>query len=315
MSPNIEIYTFHPFDFNTFHTMILLVNRMEPIVISIHNVGKERGTRIYFNSKDIKKIKEKFGENFFLFTNKKLLAYIDPINENIRITALENKAVQSRSEIDSDMIVDYTGHQLNLKEIGRDEIDFDMDDSRLHFYLPIEGTGDKYQIAEVNIKDNLAYYCVASSLSSLKKEIHKKGNKYFPGLLDSRNVKINYLTDYLVHSPVPGFIAKRAFDKIACKKICNVEIPSNISIPNDADLTPLIDMGKGSIKDLKILKRTVLANYEINAIASQFAVVKNTTIKEINDEILWEVTTNKETLYFNPITGEKIEEINEFKVD
>lgn len=73
---------------------------MEPIIISVQDAGKERGTRIYFSYRDLKRIKEKFGENFFLFNNRRLLARVDPLNNTIIITSLKylkslsNKTIQ-----------------------------------------------------------------------------------------------------------------------------------------------------------------------------------------------------------------------------
>ncbi|NVM02636.1 MAG: hypothetical protein HWN67_09890 [Candidatus Helarchaeota archaeon] len=288
---------------------------MKPFIVSVHGSGKNRGTRIYFNSRDLRKIEKKYGEEFFLFKNKKLLAYIDPIKESIWIKPLETwkrlKNITITRVMDSYNFID---DELDFAETEEYEFDFDSDGAGLDFYLPIEGTGDKYLIAEVSIRKNLCYYCVSTSLSNLKKEIQRKGDKHFPGLLKLRNSDIKYLNDYLVHSPVLGYTARNAFSKVKNKKINNVEIPAYISIPNDAELTPLINMDKGNIKDLKIRKRDILAKYEITAIASNFAHVENTTILEINNEIFWKVLTNKGELFFNPMNGKKIEEIKEIKV-
>ncbi|MFX0138030.1 MAG: hypothetical protein ACFFDN_30590 [Candidatus Hodarchaeota archaeon] len=286
---------------------------MKPIIISVHDSGKNRGTRIYFYSRDLRKIEKKFGEDFFLFKNKKLLAYIDPINENIRITPLETwRRMKNISKVMENY--NFVDEELDFAKLEDDEFDFDIQGAGLDFYLPIEGTGDKYCIAEVSIKNYLCYYCVATSFSNLKKSIQRKGDKHFPGLLKLKNVEIKNTSDYLVHSPVPGFTVRNAISKVKNKKINDVEIPAYISIPNDAELTPLIDMDKGNIEDFEIRQRDILAKYEITAIASNFAQVKDTTIIEKNNDIFWNVLTNKGELFFNPINGKKIEEIKEFKV-
>ncbi|MFX1296643.1 MAG: hypothetical protein ACFFD2_17520 [Promethearchaeota archaeon] len=300
---------------------------MKPIIISVHGSGENRGTRIYFNSKDLRRIRKQFGDDFFLFTNKKLLAYIDPTNEAIKITTLESNKIPQPS-IPTQVINNYENieEELTFTEKIDDDFDFDIEGIRLDFYIPIQGTGDRYWIAEVCLKDYLGYYCVSTSLSNLKKQIQRKGEKHFPGLMHSKNISIKYVNSNLVHSPVPEFTARNAFDKIQCKKINDVEIPAHISIPNDAELTPIVDMGKGSIKNLKIRKREILAKYEITIIASKYSTVQNSTIKDIDDEFFWCVSTNKGELLFNPINGikieennpingEKIEEINAIKVN
>lgn len=191
------------------------------------------------------------------------------------------------------------------------EISSRIEETQLDFYIPIDGTGDKYRIAEISINDNLAYYCVADSLINLDKEIQRKANMHFPGLLNLKSVNIKYLSDYLVNSSVASFIAESAIKNIASKKINDVEIPSYISIPNDADLMPIINIGKDCIKDLKIRERKILAKYEIKTIASKFGNVKKATLKEIDGDIIWEVSTNSGELYFNIINGERIEEIKQ----
>ena len=235
------------------------------------------------------------------------MAFIDPNNENIRITSFENPYYQAPIITKNELInYDNLENELNIIEKTDIEADFDIGDSRLAFYLPIEGTGEEYLIAEISIKENLAYYCVSNSLPNLKKIVERKGTKHFPGILDLKNIEIKYVSDKLVFSPVPGFTARNAFNKIENKKINTVEIPAYISIPNDAELTPIVDMGKGHIKDLKIKKRTILAKYEINAIAEKFGTIINAKITEINNEIVWELLINNEKLYFNPINGEEI---------
>ncbi|NVM02637.1 MAG: hypothetical protein HWN67_09895 [Candidatus Helarchaeota archaeon] len=201
-----------------------------------------------------------------------------------------------------------------FKESISSEFDSGMDETQLDFYMPIEGTGDKYRIAEVCIGDNLGYYCVATSLSDLKKEIQRKGDKHFPGMLNSKQIRIRFVADYLVYSSVAGFIAKNAFNNVINKKVNDVEIPAYISIPNDAELTPIVIIGKNYIKDLKIKERKILAKYEIMEIASKFGNVKNAIMTEIDDEPVWVVFTDYGELFFNSSNGEKLEEIKLMQV-
>ncbi|NVM53222.1 MAG: hypothetical protein HWN66_05925 [Candidatus Helarchaeota archaeon] len=286
---------------------------MQPIIISVQDAGKERGTRIYFSYKDLKKLKENLGENFFLFKNKKLLATIDPINETIIISSFgklvtSHSKITLRNELDSIMkLNDNMGSNLDNHE--------DFKKKRLDFYIPIKGTGDNYWIAEICIKENLCYYCVATSQTELRKNVQEISDKHFPGLLELENTQINYFTSNLVYSPVPGYVAENAFKKITKKKIKDIEILPSISIPNDAELTPIIDMDMGKINGLSLKKRNLLAKYEIIAIATKASSVKNAMIKEIDDKILWYISTMEEDIFFDAITGEEINEIKLLEID
>jgi hypothetical protein len=59
------------------------------LVASVQRAGNERGKRIYFDSKSIEEIKEKCGDDFFLFTERTLLAFVDPSEEKITLTSLK----------------------------------------------------------------------------------------------------------------------------------------------------------------------------------------------------------------------------------
>ncbi|MHC1610480.1 MAG: hypothetical protein ACXQTW_02595 [Candidatus Methanospirareceae archaeon] len=59
------------------------------LVASVQRAGEERGKRIYFDSKSVEEIKEKCGEDFFLFTERTLLAFVDPVEEKITLTSLK----------------------------------------------------------------------------------------------------------------------------------------------------------------------------------------------------------------------------------
>ena len=186
----------------------------------------------------------------------------------------------------------------------------DFDQKPLKFYICIDGTGEKYWIAEVSIKENLCYYCVATSQTELEKSVREISDKHFPGLLELKNTQIKYFTNNLVYSPVPGFIAENAFKNLTNKKIKDVEIPPSISIPYDVELTPIIDMEKGYIRGLQIKKRNLLAHYEITAIASKTSSVKNARLEEIDDKIIWHVLTNDGEIFINANIGEKRKKLN-----
>jgi hypothetical protein len=59
------------------------------LVASIQQAGNERGKRIYFDSKSIEEIKEKCGDDFFLFNERILLAFVDSSNRKITLTSLK----------------------------------------------------------------------------------------------------------------------------------------------------------------------------------------------------------------------------------
>ena len=59
------------------------------LVASVQRAGEERGKRIYFDSKSIEEIKEKCGDDFFLFTERTLLAFVSPAEEKITLTSLK----------------------------------------------------------------------------------------------------------------------------------------------------------------------------------------------------------------------------------
>jgi len=59
------------------------------IVVSVQRAGEERGKRIYFDSRSVEEIKERCGEDFFLFTERVLLAFIDPSEERITLTPIK----------------------------------------------------------------------------------------------------------------------------------------------------------------------------------------------------------------------------------
>ena len=59
------------------------------LIASVQCAGTERGKRIYFDSKSIEEIKEKCGDDFFLFTERTLLAFVDPAEKKITLTSLK----------------------------------------------------------------------------------------------------------------------------------------------------------------------------------------------------------------------------------
>ena len=59
------------------------------LVASVQQAGNERGKRVYFDSKSMEEIREKCGDGFFLFTERTLLAFIDPSEGKIMLTSLK----------------------------------------------------------------------------------------------------------------------------------------------------------------------------------------------------------------------------------
>jgi hypothetical protein len=59
------------------------------LVVSVQRAGNERGKRIYFDSKSVEEIREKCGDDFFLFSERTLLAFIDPSEGKITLTSLK----------------------------------------------------------------------------------------------------------------------------------------------------------------------------------------------------------------------------------
>ncbi len=64
-------------------------NKIIELIASVQRAGDERGKRIYFDSKSIEEIREKCGDDFFLFTERTLLAFVDPVGEKITLTSLK----------------------------------------------------------------------------------------------------------------------------------------------------------------------------------------------------------------------------------
>ena len=59
------------------------------LIASVQHAGNERGKRIYLDNKSIEEIRAKCGDDFFLLSEKTLLAFIDPEGEKITITSLK----------------------------------------------------------------------------------------------------------------------------------------------------------------------------------------------------------------------------------
>ena len=63
--------------------------RIIELVVSVQQAGNERGKRLYFDSKSVEEIREKCGEDFFLFNERILLAFVDPADGKITVTSLK----------------------------------------------------------------------------------------------------------------------------------------------------------------------------------------------------------------------------------
>jgi hypothetical protein len=279
---------------------------MERIEITVQEAGADRGVRIYIGAKEIKKIKENYGENFFLFQGKKMVASINPTNETITISHIvpSNGTVNSTSFVD-----DEVRFLQNLEDVyTAPPVEEVPSEVKLDFYMPMGGVGEEYYIAEVCVNNKLAFYCVANSPTTLDMELARIGNKHFPGLLESPQVQVKRFAEKLVYSPVPSMVAKGAYENIAPKKINNVEIPASYSVPNDAELTPIVDIGENSLEGMRVRKRGLLAKYEIMALASQAAKVTDIKLVEIEDQLIWEVLTENRELHYDLLKGNDITE-------
>ena len=63
--------------------------RIIELIVSVQQAGNERGKRIYFDSKSMEEIREKCGDDFFLFDGRTLLAFVDPAGGKITLTSLK----------------------------------------------------------------------------------------------------------------------------------------------------------------------------------------------------------------------------------
>jgi hypothetical protein len=59
------------------------------LVASVQRAGNEKGKRIYFDSKSVEEVGEKCGDDFFLCTERTLLAFVEPSEEKITLTSLK----------------------------------------------------------------------------------------------------------------------------------------------------------------------------------------------------------------------------------
>ena len=59
------------------------------LVVSVQQAGNERGKRLYFDSKSVEEIREKCGDDFFLFNERILLAFVDSADGKITVTSLK----------------------------------------------------------------------------------------------------------------------------------------------------------------------------------------------------------------------------------
>lgn len=59
------------------------------LVVSVQQAGNERGKRVYFDSKNMGELREKCGDDFFLFTERTLLAFVDISGGKITLNPLK----------------------------------------------------------------------------------------------------------------------------------------------------------------------------------------------------------------------------------
>jgi hypothetical protein len=260
---------------------------MLEMAVSIQEAGEDRGRRIYFDTRDLQEIKKICGDDFFLLTQRKLLAVVDPEVETITITPLRAVARVTR-----------TGGEERPEQAPLSQA--------LDFYMPIAGTGEMRWIGMVSAMGKVAYYCVASSMQELLEEVHSKGDKHFPGLLNLSGAVIKHTQENVVYSPVPSHIAQKTYKSIGHKEVCGIKIPCEVSVPMDVELCPVVDVGEGSIKEFEIKRREILAKYEITAIASRTSNVRDARIQEENGKLLWAISADDGEAKFDAVTGERV---------
>ncbi len=59
------------------------------LVVSVQQAGNERGKRVYFDSKSMEEIRERCGDDFFLFTERSLFAFVDTSDGRITLTPIK----------------------------------------------------------------------------------------------------------------------------------------------------------------------------------------------------------------------------------
>ena len=64
-------------------------DRIIELIASVQQAGNERGKRLYFDSKSVEEIREKCGDDFFLFNERILLAFVDSADGKIVVTSLK----------------------------------------------------------------------------------------------------------------------------------------------------------------------------------------------------------------------------------
>lgn len=261
---------------------------MIEMAVSIQEAGDDRGRRIYFDTRDLQEIKKICGEDFFLLTQRKLLAVVDPEVETITITPLR------------------AGVRVTRTPGGEEHPEMVPLSQALDFYMPIAGTGERRWIGMVSAMGKTAYYCVASSMQELLDAIHTKGDKHFPGLLNTGGVVIKHTQENVVHSPVPSHIAQKTYKNISHKEVCGIKIPCEVSVPMDVELCPVVDVGEGTLQEFEIKRREILAKYEITAVASKTSNVRDVRIQEEGGKLLWVVYAEEGEFKFDAVTGEKV---------
>lgn len=63
--------------------------RIIELVVSVQQAGNERGKRVYFDSRSMEEIRAKCGDDFFLFSERTLLAFVDTADGKITLTPLK----------------------------------------------------------------------------------------------------------------------------------------------------------------------------------------------------------------------------------
>ncbi len=180
---------------------------------------------------------------------------------------------------------------------------------RLQFFMPMED-GECYWAAKISVAGNAAYYCVSETLLDLLRQILEKGQTHFSDLLELGSVNLEIAKETLAHVPIPNHVTQRAYEKISDKEIKEAQISPFISIPIDAELTPMVELYEEKVKGFIITRRKVLARHEILAIAAAKTnrKIEHVHVEQKNSKVFWVVFSNDKEMRFDITTGELLNE-------
>lgn len=101
-------------------------------------------------------------------------------------------------------------------------------------------------IASVGHGNNVAFYAVAdgeNDYEELLSKVERKSLWHFPGLLETDNVRIRISKTYLDEMSIPDSIFNQALENLPRRVIGEKEIPSEIAVPLEFELAPVVGFG------------------------------------------------------------------------